>query len=173
MNVDAGVASAGQRAVLLSLYESGVREVYGYLLHRCGAVATAEDLTNDTFVSAARAVIDGRVAAPSTGWLVTIARNKLIDHWRREAREERSLRAVAPDDEPADDPWSAELDEGRALDVLRRLSAPHRSVLTLRYLDGLSVPEVADAISRTVHATEALLVRARAAFRRTYEGDGR
>jgi RNA polymerase sigma-70 factor (ECF subfamily) len=39
----------------------------------------------------------------------------------------------------------------------------------LRYLDGLSVPEVAEALGRTVHATEALLVRARAAFRRVYE----
>ena len=38
-----------------------------------------------------------------------------------------------------------------------------------RYLDGLSVPEVAEQLGRTVHATEALLVRARAAFRRAYE----
>ena len=45
------------------------------------------------------------------------------------------------------------------------------SALTLRYLDGLSVPEVADELDRTVHATEALLVRARAAFRRAYEVD--
>ena len=36
---------------------------------------------------------------------------------------------------------------------------------TLRYLDGLSVPEVAEHLGRTVHATEALLVRARNAFR--------
>ena len=45
-------------------------------------------------------------------------------------------------------------------------------VLTLRYLDDLPVPEVAVLIDRTLHATEALLVRARAAFRRAYtEGD--
>lgn len=43
--------------------------------------------------------------------------------------------------------------------------------LTLRYLDGLPVPEVARYLDRTVHATEALLVRARAAFRRIYEGE--
>jgi RNA polymerase sigma-70 factor (ECF subfamily) len=41
----------------------------------------------------------------------------------------------------------------------------------LRYLDGLPVPEVARHLDRTVHATEALLVRARAAFRRIYEGE--
>ena len=40
--------------------------------------------------------------------------------------------------------------------------------ITLRYLDGLSVPEVAQHLDRTVHATEALLVRARNAFRVAY-----
>ena len=52
--------------------------------------------------------------------------------------------------------------------MLDRLGAHHRAALTLRYLDGLPVPEVARHLDRTVHATEALLVRARAAFRRIY-----
>jgi RNA polymerase sigma-70 factor (ECF subfamily) len=38
----------------------------------------------------------------------------------------------------------------------------------LRYVDDLSVPDVAVVLQRTVHGTEALLVRARAAFRRSY-----
>jgi RNA polymerase sigma-70 factor (ECF subfamily) len=58
--------------------------------------------------------------------------------------------------------------------VLDHLATQHRAALTLRYLDDLSVPEVAAHLSRTVHATEALLVRARSAFRRAYvEEDGR
>jgi RNA polymerase sigma-70 factor (ECF subfamily) len=44
-------------------------------------------------------------------------------------------------------------------------------VLTLRYCDDLPVPDVASLIGRTVHATEALLVRARSAFRRAYPYD--
>jgi RNA polymerase sigma-70 factor (ECF subfamily) len=56
--------------------------------------------------------------------------------------------------------------------VLGQLGAHHRSALTLRYLDGLSVPDVAACLDRTVHATEALLVRARNAFRARYsEGE--
>ena len=54
--------------------------------------------------------------------------------------------------------------------MLGRLGAHHRAALTLRYLDGLPVAEVADHLGRTLHATEALLVRARLAFRRAYEG---
>ncbi|MDN5930073.1 MAG: RNA polymerase subunit sigma-24, partial [Pseudonocardia sp.] len=41
------------------------------------------------------------------------------------------------------------------------------------YLDGLPVPEVAHTLGRTVHATESLLARARAAFRRSYPGGAR
>lgn len=54
--------------------------------------------------------------------------------------------------------------------MLERLSTPHRAALTLRYLDGCTVPETAALLERTVHATEALLVRARRAFRHEYEG---
>ena len=53
--------------------------------------------------------------------------------------------------------------------MLAGLGAHHRAALTLRYLDDLPVAEVAAVLDRTVHATEALLVRARAAFRRAYE----
>ena len=55
--------------------------------------------------------------------------------------------------------------------MLDQLGVHHRAALTLRYLDGLPVPEVARHLDRTVHATEALLVRARAAFRRIYDGE--
>lgn len=60
----------------------------------------------------------------------------------------------------------------RARQTLDRLGAHHRAALTLRYLDDLPVPEVAALLERTVHATEALLVRARAAFRRAYGEEG-
>lgn len=162
------MASTDQRAALLSLYESGVGEVYGYLLRRCGSPGLAEDLTNDTFLSAAAAVLEGKVAAPSIAWLITIARHKLVDHWRRQATEERTFRVLADATPSIDAVLPDELDDTTALAVLRELSANHRSALTLRHLDGLSVPEVAEAIGRSVHATETLLVRARSAFRRRY-----
>jgi RNA polymerase sigma-70 factor (ECF subfamily) len=56
--------------------------------------------------------------------------------------------------------------------VLDGLAPQHRAVLTLRYLDDLPVPQVAALLQRTVHATEALLVRARGAFRRAYVSTG-
>ncbi len=72
-------------------------------------------------------------------------------------------------DVAGDEAWDAHLDVLAARDALERLGAHHRAALTLRYLDGLPVVEVASVLGRTVHATEALLVRARRAFRAVYE----
>ena len=153
-------------AALLTLYDRALPEVYGYLIARCGDRAVAEDLTSETFL----AVATGRPDAPlSVGWLIGVARHKLVDHWRRQAREERLVRAVEGPGEP-DDPWEVELDRWRAREVLARLAPQHRAALTLRYIDGLSVAESADILDRSVAATEALLVRARREFRHAYEG---
>ena len=70
-----------------------------------------------------------------------------------------------------DIPWEAHLDEWLVAETLEKLVPEYRAALTLRYLDGLPVPEVARILERSVSATESVLVRARAAFRRMYEGE--
>ena len=153
---------------LLSLYDRALPEVYGYLLARCGQRALAEDLTAETFLAAVRAEADGG-GATTVAWLIGTARHKLVDHWRRREREERGLRLLEGGADGAEDPWDAQLDALRAQEVLDRLTPAQRAALTLRYLDDLPVPRVAALLDRTVHATEALLVRSRTAFRRQYE----
>jgi RNA polymerase sigma-70 factor (ECF subfamily) len=158
---------------LVDLYDRALPEVYGYLKPRCGDFAVAEDLAAETFLAACDAIERTTVAEVSVAWLIGIARHKLVDHWRGEARRERRLRAVADLTESFDDPWDAQVDADMIEQTLTLLSAVNRSALTLRYLDGLSVPEVADLLDRSVPATDQLLARARKAFRHQYEGAGR
>ena len=80
--------------------------------------------------------------------------------------------ADLPEPVEPEDHWDVELDRIVAESVLARLPEKHRTVLALRYLDDRSVPECAELIGRTVHATEALLVRARKAFRSEYPEGG-
>jgi RNA polymerase sigma-70 factor, ECF subfamily len=174
-----GVPSAvvGDRgADLLALYDESVGEVYGYLRARCRNRDVAEDLTAEVFMAAVESVRRDTVADLTTAWLIGIARHKLVDHWRQAEREARRLHAVADDPTvaapPGGDDWDVQLDVLAARDTLEQLGAHHRSALTLRYLDGLPVPEIAEVLGRTVHATEALLVRARRAFREVYEEVG-
>jgi RNA polymerase sigma-70 factor (ECF subfamily) len=155
--------------VLLSLYDTALPEVYGYLHRRCRNRATAEDLTTEVFLAAVESIRRQVVADVSIAWLVGIARHKLLDHWRRTERDDRNLQAVVSEPTPDDDPWDARLDVMTARDVLGELGGHHRAALTLRYVDDLPVADVADTLGRTVGATEALLVRARRAFRARYE----
>jgi RNA polymerase sigma-70 factor, ECF subfamily len=154
---------------LLELYDEALPHVYGYLLSRCGQRSLAEDLTAETFLAAVTAVRKPDAPELSIGWLIGVARHKLADHWRRVEREERGLRALEGEPDPVEDPWDTAVDRIRARAALAELGAHHRAALTLRYLDGLPVGEVAALLGRTVHATEALLVRARTAFRRVYQ----
>src|SRR5262249_20955367 len=113
----------------LDLYDRALPQVYGYLLARCGQRAVAEDLTAETFLAAVDAVrgVRGGAAAPlSAAWLIGVARHKLCDHWRRQAREERTLRAVAAEPEPGPaDPWGGTPDAVAAPEGLRPLRPPH------------------------------------------------
>jgi RNA polymerase sigma-70 factor, ECF subfamily len=149
-------------SALLHLYDEALPHVYGYLVRRCGSAATAEDLTADTFLAAAGAVERG--GDVNTAWLIGTARHKLIDHWRRMSRQRQALEDLWEHAEVAAD-CNDPIDTMHVRDILDRLLPHHRAALVLRYVDGLPVTEVATFLDRSVHATESLIVRAKAAYR--------
>jgi len=163
-------SSPDQGPALVALYDRALPEVYGYLASRCGSASVAEDLTSETFLAAVDAVRRGAVPELTVAWLIGVARHKLVDHWRRQGREARlAEESASPAATVVEDDWDVRLDRMLAHETLPELVPHHRSALTLRYLDGLPVRQVAEHLGRTEGATEVLLVRARAAFRDRYE----
>lgn len=148
--------------------------VYGYLLRRCGSVSVAEDLTQETFIAAVRALRAGVTDATSPQWLVGVARHKLVDHYRRHGREARRLERLALErgDAVADSSHGEVLSD-RTLAALLALPPMQRAALVLRYMDDLSVPETARMLGRSIHATESLLSRGRAGLRRLLSDEER
>ncbi|WP_308164264.1 RNA polymerase sigma factor [Nonomuraea sediminis] len=143
------------------LYREHWPLVCGFLLRRTRDPHLAEDLAQETFVKATRALLGWRGENPAA-WLLTIARNVLIDHVRRARRE---LELPHPDElgVPA-------LHEDALVvrDLLDRLPERHGKLLTLVYLEGFSLVEVA-AMTGAKHATIKTAVwRARAAFAELY-----
>ena len=153
---------------LLAVLDAELGNIYSFILRRCGDRALAEDLTSDVMLRAVRETKRARsVVTPA--WLRTVARNRLVDHWRSKAREYRRLGLAWSNPDP--DEWS---DDGTPLEpeivnqAMCQLPPDHQAVLSLRYLDDLAVREVAATLGRSVHATESLLARARRAFRTSY-----
>jgi RNA polymerase sigma-70 factor (ECF subfamily) len=152
-----------------AFYTQALPRVYGYLLTRCGGARwLAEDLTQETFLAAVAEIKLGRSVLDPIPWVVRIARNKFVDHVRRNVRDERKLFKVWQAREGA-----SETQDGResALNALRCVPLSQRAALSLRYQDGLSVAEVATALGRSIHATESLLARGKETFRRNYRRD--
>ncbi|CAM3098881.1 RNA polymerase RpoE-like sigma-24 subunit [Williamsia muralis] len=161
---DGGPPSAGR--TLLDLYDEALPAVYGYLLRRTRDTSVAEDLTSETFLAAMDNARGVDASEPSIPWLIGVARHKLADHWRRMQRTPTPVDEVR--DDPADDEWDVHLDRLVAEYTLAQLSTTHRAVLTLRYVDDCTVGQCAELLGRTVAATEALLTRAKRAFRTAY-----
>jgi RNA polymerase sigma-70 factor (ECF subfamily) len=164
---DGRASGAAEGEDFVAVYDRSVTDVYSYLFSRLHDRSTAEDLTQEVFLAGARRAADGH--AVDVPWLIAVARNKLVDHWRASSRRERHLRSLAGRDEGAE-PVVETLDRTRAAEVLQALNPTYRLALVLRHVDGLSVPQVAQHLGRTVAATEQILTRARVAFRREYGG---
>src|SRR3972149_7997714 len=92
-----------QRDDFRAFYEEALPRVYTYLFHRCGgSVSVAEDLTQETFLAAVAEIKKGKHVNAAVPWVLGIAKHKLLDHYRRQKREER--RFVAS--------WEAQGNEG-------------------------------------------------------------
>lgn len=169
---------AGDAAALETLYRTYLPSVWRYAYAQlCGDVAAVEDVVSETFLAAVRQVARLRPGGGRlSGWLIGIARHKVGDVRRRRVR----TRTGAGDDEPiadadasADPRAASETAELRArvAAVIDRLPDEQRQVLEWKYLDGLSVRDMADRLGRTEKAVEAALYRARNAFRDAVERD--
>ena len=150
-----------------AFYRAHLPEVYGYLLRLCaGDRAQAEDLTQDVWLALVEELRRGNAERADVRWLITVARSRFVDAARRERRRQSKLELIRREQDRDDEPSG-----GDVLDRLDRLQPLHRAVLVLRYVDDLSVPEVAAAIGRRLTPTNSLLARARAELRRVSGGD--
>ena len=124
----------------------------------CGSRATAEDIAQDALTQAHRNW--GRVAPldnPGT-WVRRVALNRSHNESRRRSRERRALRIVENGTAPA--ATSALLDED-LWRAVRRLPTNQRDAVVLRYVDDLSVADIAGVLGCSEGSVKAHLSRAR------------
>jgi RNA polymerase sigma-70 factor (ECF subfamily) len=151
-----------------TFYRLHAGQVYSYLVSLCRDRSLAEDLMQDTFIKATRALGGYRGGSPKA-WLFAIARTVFIDAIRREAR--RPIASVVADVAglPDHDPVEQDAIE-RALGALPERQ---RSALILSDRIGLSGSEIAATLGISEGAARVLVHRARQGFRTAYEGDVR
>jgi len=170
-HVDQQDDALGDLKEFRAFYDRALPQVYSYLINRCGGVrALAEDLTQETFEAAVKTIGNRNGTTVSVAWLIGVARHKMLDHYRRTGREDRKLSRFRDETPQLEEllTWEGEASRDKALAALERLPGSQRSAMVLKYFDDLSVPEIANAMHKSIHAIESLLARGRESFKRFY-----
>ena len=150
-------------------YDSGLPVVFGYLLRLCGGNREqAWDLTQDSWVIVVDRLAQGQTDAATVGFLLSVARSRYLDAWRRQRRLQRKLRLVWAGAREVETP---EVSAAKVLDHLSVCRDDHRAVLMLAYVDDIPVPQIAELLGSSVSSTYALLARARSELRSHLTGD--
>jgi RNA polymerase sigma-70 factor (ECF subfamily) len=153
---------------LTALFDESYDSIYRYCLARTGSVVVAEDISAEVFAVVARRFASGKVEQLPVAWLITVAKRRIVDQWRSTERQRRRLAEVVAGSRGEPVYFLEEADEV-VLAALRSLPPRQRLALTLRYLDDLSVQEVADCLEVRYQAAESLLARGRRSFAKAYE----
>ena len=164
--------AVGDREALAQLYHRYLPTVWRYVYaHLKGDDQASRDVVSETFLAAIGTLRRTPPAIDNLpAWLTGIARNKLADA-RRAARKQAPVDPV-PDAPTTHDPAHALLAEdarGHVARVMARLDDAERTVLEWKYVEDLSVHDIAGRLNRTDKAVEAMLYRARNTFRELYE----
>ena len=151
-----------------AFYDNNAAMVFGYLWHLTGGNReVAQELSQEAWCALVDEIRAGRTERATTTWLLMVARSRFIDRWRRERRLARPVRVAWTNDEPVD-PWEPARTD--VLDHLAALGSDHRLVLALRYLEQLTVPEIAELLGRSIPATHSLIARSRRDLRARVNG---
>jgi len=162
-------------AALEAIYDRYSPKIYKYIYRRLADAALAEDLTAQVFLRMLEAIHEAKTWRTSfSGWLYRIAHNLVVDHFRRRSRPSRiSLEDAPPLLSPDGDPveiTDRKLARERLLLAMQQLTDEQAQVVALRFLEGLSIAEVAEAMNKSQGAVKALQYRAVIALRRLMVG---
>lgn len=167
---------SGENEAISELFNIYVDRLYSLVFHEVGKdQSAAEDIVQETFLSALKSLKKFKGESHIYTWLVGIAHHKIGDYYRRLKREKRNTIQSPEKDsdhlELVDTGMSAadmvESAEVRLVveEALLKLPVDYRQVLLLKYFEEMSVSEISQIMKRSPKSVEGLLTRARRAFK--------
>lgn len=160
-----------------SIYKAFVDEVYHFIFLRTGLeTSVAEDLTQEIFIEVYKGLPRFKGLSSERTWLFTIARNRLNDFYRQrykplfdcESLDDSLTVQIESGSQSAEESEIKEFEQASVRECLASLCEQYRAVLTLKYIDELSVKEISKLLSKTPKAIESTLQRAKASFFKSY-----
>ena len=159
-----------QPTTLAGAYDEYVADVHGFLGYRLSNPSDVDDLTQLTFERALRAWPRyDPVRAPVKTWLLAIARNLVIDHYRS-AKNQRQDPLPSDEALPAlPEPELRGFGDPRLVEALRRLPVREREIIALRFGGDLTTPQLAPLVGLSVANVQQILSRTLRSLREELE----
>lgn len=169
-------AIAFDENALSELYDRYEAKIYSYIYRRTGERTLAEDLTAQVFLKMLEAIRkDNAWHSSFSGWLYRIAHNSIVDYYRRRDRKQQlPIDEIPVLIDEADSPVRVaekQFDADRLRSAVGRLTSEQAEVVSLRFLEGYSINEVATLMNKTEGAIKALQYRAVATLRQLLENE--
>jgi RNA polymerase sigma factor (sigma-70 family) len=157
------MARAGNPGAFETMVDRYQGRLLGFCRQMLGSTEDAEDVLQEVFVNAYRAMLADEREINLRPWLYRIARNRCLNHLRKPKADAQESMDMVPEVEAAS---TAEKVHNREefrqiLSDVNKLPETQRAALLLREMDSLSYEEIAAAMETTVPSVKSLLVRAR------------
>lgn len=152
-------AVKGDGSALAQIYDTYARDIHRYILSKVGNPPDAEDLTAQTFMGVLESLPHYRHRGQFSAWIFQIARNKIMDHFRRSKRDPLEI----PLDIAYSDGTLEHIIKGQEYErlsaLLQILVDEERELIRLRYVVQLSFVEIAELMGRKEDAVRKSLTR--------------
>ncbi|MBI2443855.1 MAG: sigma-70 family RNA polymerase sigma factor [Candidatus Magasanikbacteria bacterium] len=161
------VKTAADPEAYAALYDKYIQQIYRFVFFKVSSREEAEDIASEVFLKAWQYFQEGKAIKSFSGLLYRIARNSIIDWYRKRAGSQKieALAARREAIEPGDGGrWYAELhtslDAGVIVNALKQLKQEYQEVITLRYIDELSIEEIAEITGKRGLTVRVMIHRA-------------
>lgn len=161
---------SGSERTLWYFYKHFQKSLASYIKNKIADPNDAEEILQDTFLSALEGLRDFSFKSKIFTYLCAIANHKIIDHYRKKKIKsilfsklsdfEPLVSAIIGPEEKLDDALLRE----KIQQTFNKLSPKYRRILQLKYVDGFSVDEIAEKLAISFKSAESTLFRARRAF---------
>lgn len=164
------------RTAFGSLYDCCVDRVYRHVYYRVSNQADAEDITQEVFARAWKAIDKyKKTGAPFITWLITIASHLIADHYRSRQKMTKidEIYKNNPYNQMINPEEQAEVsfNNTRIKEAVLKLKGDKQRVILMHFIDGFSYEELAKALNKSENAVRVIQYRALADLKRLLKRD--
>lgn len=148
------------------IYDLYVEKIYRFIFFKVSNAQEAEDLTSEVFLKAWQYIKEGKKIKTINAFLYTIARNKIIDHYRKNSRtnlldlDNNEVKEVIGKSFDLAKKIDNEIGLNNITKFLDQLKAEYKEAILLKYVDDYSTDEIAEILSKNKGNVRVLLHRA-------------